>query len=59
VKGELKQPEIKMLRSVAGYTLYEAQHGLYSDYARAGRSEVRIPVGTRDFAIIQKRPDGV
>jgi len=53
MKGELRQPEIKILISVAGYTSYERQHSLYSDYARAGRSGVQIPVGARDFALIQ------
>jgi hypothetical protein len=57
--GELKQPEIKMLISVAGYTLCETQHSLYSGYAGAGRSGVQIPVGARYFALIQKRLDWV
>jgi len=59
MKGQLRQPEIKILRSVAGYALYEMQHSLYSDYARVGRSGVQIPVVVRDFALIQKRPDRV
>jgi len=59
MNGELRQLEIKILISVAGCTLYETQHSLYSDYARAERSGVRIPVGARDFALIQKLSDRV
>jgi hypothetical protein len=54
MKGELRQPEIKILISVAGHTLYEKQNSLYSDYARAGRSGVQIPVGGKRFCFYPK-----